>query len=85
MPALVPAVTADPSRLIDTDIPGFDYRHFDLPRSSPRLCQEACLTSDVCRAWTFMKPGLYGVHASCWLKNRVPAAHADTCCVSGIR
>lgn len=83
--ALVPAA-AEPSRLIDTDMPGFDYRHFDLPRSSPRLCQEACLSEQACRAWTFVKPGLYGdAHAACWLKYRVPDADADPCCVSGLR
>ena len=82
---LASAVAAEPTRLIDTDMPGFDYRHFDLPRASPRLCQEACLSDQVCRAWTFVRPKLYGIHAACWLKNRVPKSNSDTCCVSGLR
>lgn len=83
--ARAPNVAGEPSRMIDTDMPGFDYRHFDLPRSSPRLCQEACFSDQECRAWTFVKPGLYGdAHAACWLKNRVPDAHPDPCCVSGL-
>jgi len=84
--ALAGSAGADSLRLIDTDMPGFDYRHFDLPRSSPRLCQEACFGDETCRAWTFVKAGFYGdAHAACWLKNRVPDVHSDPCCISGSR
>ena len=86
LPLCARAVAATPSVMLDTDLPGWDYQHFDLPRASPHLCQESCLRQHQCRAWTFVKPGLYGdARAACWLKARVPAAHADPCCVSGVR
>jgi len=76
---------AESSLLADTDMPGFDYRHFDLPRSSPRLCEESCLSDAACRAWTYVKPAVFRVHATCWLKDRVPDSHTDPCCVSCLR
>ena len=39
--ALLPA-TAASTIMPDTDMTGFDYRHFELPKPRPRLCQEAC-------------------------------------------
>jgi len=77
---------AAPWQRANLDMPGFDYRHFDLPRSSVRLCEDSCLRDQACVAWTFVKPALYGAHAACWLKNRLPPrTHADPCCVSGGR
>jgi hypothetical protein len=85
LPVYAPKLAAEPTRMVDTDIPGFDYKHFDLPRASPRLCQEACLNDAVCRAWTFVKPGPLAPRAACWLKDRIPDVHHDPCCVSGLR
>jgi hypothetical protein len=84
---LLPApVLGQPSIKAGIDMPGFDYRNFSLPRPSPRLCQEACLAEEGCKAWTYVRPELYGVaRAACWLKWRVPDEQANACCSSGVR
>jgi hypothetical protein len=79
------AAAADPSYQPGMDLPGSDYRNFDLPRPRPRFCQEACLADQSCRAWTFVRMGTLGPLASCWLKSQVPEARPDSCCVSGAR
>ena len=80
-----PVVHADPVLQSDVDMPGFDYSNFDLPRASARMCQEACFNDVQCRAWTFVRPAVYGARAACWLKNRVPEAQPNHCCISGVR
>jgi hypothetical protein len=79
------AFAVDQARSIDTDMPGLDYKHFDLPRASESLCQFECYSEQQCRAWVYVKPQVFGnTHAVCWLKAQVPVAHADTCCTSGL-
>ena len=68
----------------DIDRPGIDYKSFDLPAAEPGLCQRACLDEGNCRAWTYVKPGVQGTGARCWLKNAVPAPTPNQCCVSGV-
>jgi hypothetical protein len=79
------ALAADQSFQLNTDAAGGDYRHFDLPKPRPRICQEACYGDDICKAWTFYKPGLLGPLAICWLKSSEPTMERDDCCISGIR
>src|SRR4051812_8312916 len=67
------------------DRPGSDYRDFDLDRSDPLLCRDACVAEAPCRAWTYVKPGVQGEKARCWLKEGVPEAVKSDCCVSGVR
>jgi hypothetical protein len=76
---------SEPTYQPGVDLPGFDYRSFDLPRPRPRLCQAACLSDERCFAWTFVKPDMFGPFPRCWLKSRVPAAQSNPCCVSGTR
>jgi hypothetical protein len=71
--------------LPNTDMAGDDYRHFSEPRPRPRLCQEACLIDPTCRAWTFMREGVLGPLAVCWLKAGTPTPHPDICCTSGVK
>ena len=66
------------------DRPGFDYHSHDMNNPREILCQWACQKDSRCRAWTFVKPGIQGPLARCWLKNRVPAARKNSCCTSGI-
>lgn len=66
------------------DRSGSDYRNFFLPSPDPALCQKACLNDARCRAWTFVKPGVQGPSAACWLKSDVPVAAKRPCCVSGL-
>ena len=67
------------------DRPGKDYKNFNLPQAQPALCQQACNGEGQCRAWTYVKPGVQGPSARCWLKNDVPAAKVSNCCVSGVK
>ena len=79
----------DQVRNANTDRPGFDVANFDIFPAPPLLsaeanCMERCRHSPMCLAWTFVKPGIQGPNARCWLKNRIPAARANNCCVSGV-
>ncbi|MBK5914636.1 PAN domain-containing protein [Rhodocyclus purpureus] len=67
------------------DRPGSDYSSFNLPSASPDLCLAACAKQASCKAWTYVKPGVQGASARCWLKNNVPAETASTCCTSGTK
>ncbi len=66
------------------DRPGLDFRDFDLMRSDPQLCRLACLKDTRCRAFTYVKPGIQGPRARCWLKEAVPPPVKNQCCVSGV-
>jgi len=67
------------------DRPGRDYKNFDLSAPDPAACRKACEAEAQCRAWAYVKPGVQGPSARCWLKNAVPAPVKDSCCVSGVR
>src|SRR5262249_32094487 len=47
------------------------------------LCQHSCAGDSRCQAWTWVKPGIQGPAAHCWLKSRVPELVKDSCCNSG--
>jgi hypothetical protein len=69
----------------DTDRPGMDYKNFDLPSPDPNLCINACTGDPQCKAFTYVKPGIQGPEARCWLKSGVPASVNSPCCVSGVK
>lgn len=69
----------------NTDRMGSDYRNFDLTRANPALCQTRCSREARCKAWTYVKPGIQGPKARCWLKTSVPVAKPNACCVSGLK
>jgi hypothetical protein len=69
----------------DVDRPGMDYRNFDLPESRPELCQTACESAAECEAYTYVKPGIQGPQARCWLKSDVPDAVTNDCCITGLK
>ncbi len=62
---------------------GADYRSFSAP-GGPRDCQAACGGDDQCRAWTYVREGIQGPSARCWLKESVPPPTRNDCCVSGV-
>lgn len=64
---------------------GQDYRNFVLMLPNPAACRQACETDGKCAAYTYVKPGIQGPLAHCWLKSGVPVARNDTCCVSGVK
>lgn len=68
----------------DTDRPGQDYKNFNLPQARPELCQAECSSDSKCKSFTYVKPGVQGSSARCWLKSTVPAPVKSSCCVSGI-
>jgi beta-lactam-binding protein with PASTA domain len=70
---------------IDTDRMGSDYVVFDLASPDPAPCQSRCAGDPQCRAWTYVKPGVQGAQARCYLKNPVPTASHNTCCISGVK
>jgi hypothetical protein len=66
--------------------PGMDYRHFDLTEPLPELCREACAEDENCKAYTYVRPGIHGARAHCWLKSGAPAPErVSWYCVSGIK
>jgi hypothetical protein len=87
----LPATAQTQSREDSTDRPGRDYRNFNLNLAAPGtfggpedVCRETCQRDNQCKAWTFVKAGFQGPDPRCWLKNVIPAARANTCCVSGV-
>jgi hypothetical protein len=67
------------------DRPGEDYDHFAVPDADPKQCSAACETDHRCAAYTYVRPGLQGPDAICWLKASVPQPVQNECCISGKR
>jgi len=73
---------------LETDVNrlGNDYKVIDLPSADPDLCRAACDDDQKCKSFTFVKPGLQGPTARCWLKDQIAAARLNEgCCVSGVK
>lgn len=68
-----------------TDRMGSDYKAIALASAEPALCQKACAADAACKAFTYVRPGLKGPSAMCFLKSSVPASTPDPCCTSGVR
>ena len=69
----------------ETNRGGKDYKSFELNQANPAQCLTACDKDQTCKAWTYVKPGVQGTKARCWLKNDIPEARLDSCCVSGVK
>jgi hypothetical protein len=73
-----------------TDRPGSDYTHFTYSSSFSQSqqingCQASCRKQwPQCKAWTWVRPGVQGPSARCWLKSAAPAPRSNNCCVSGV-
>jgi hypothetical protein len=74
------AVAAD----VDTDLPGMNLRSFD-PNENPQLCEAECKQDPQCKAWTYVRPGVQGPTARCWIKSGVPSPVVNKCCISGVK
>jgi hypothetical protein len=79
---LLPAAAASQQEP-NTNRPGGDFTSFEMRRPVPAACAATCEGNPRCMAWTFVKPGIQGRRARCWLKGSIPAAVPDSCCVSG--
>lgn len=69
----------------DTDRPGSDIHRFELQDANPGVCQARCAKLDRCKAWTYVRPGVQGPKAVCYLKDGAPQAAPNKCCVSGVK
>lgn len=67
------------------DRPGGDLMGPSEVQSDPQYCRALCDGDKRCMAWTYVRPGVQGPGAMCWLKDRVPPAQKNPCCVSGVR
>ena len=66
--------------------PGMDYFSFQLSAPIAEICQDACNRDHRCQSFTFVRPGVQGANAVCWLKFGAPApVPAGDCCISGLR
>lgn len=70
----------------DTDFFGADYASFAFDAAGHDWpdCAAACSADGACKAWTYVRPGRTEF-GECFLKEAVPDASADPCCVSGER
>jgi hypothetical protein len=72
----------------NTNLFGRDYHNFEM--SNPdvgigaRVCMDECRKDRNCRAWTYVKRGIQGPMARCWMKHSVPRATPNQCCISGV-
>jgi hypothetical protein len=70
----------------DLNLPGLDFATYNLRTPDPRQCEQLCAQNPQCKAWTYVKPyTIQGPTPRCWLKNAVPRAQRNTCCVSGVK
>jgi hypothetical protein len=68
----------------NTDRPGSDFGSFTVSPGSPAVCQNACRKDTRCKAWTYVRPRIQGPSAVCYLKNAMPPATPNKCCISGV-
>ena len=68
-----------------TDRMGADYKGFALNGADPQACRQACTDDAACKSYTFVKPGVKGPQAMCFLKSGVPVSTANDCCTSGAK
>jgi hypothetical protein len=77
----------------NTDRPGDDFAT-DIPVETgmgaampltAETCRAACAGWYVkdCRAWTYVRPGVQGPGAVCYIKDRIPPPVPNACCISG--
>jgi hypothetical protein len=78
-------LTAAARAQVGFDRPGGDYASFPMRSGDPAQCAARCERDSRCRAWAFSYPLTENANSICWLKSRVSARVASTCCASGVR
>ena len=66
------------------NLPGQDYKNVSVKGGSDE-CERACGSDSNCQAFTWVKPGVQGSDAVCWLKSDVGGLTEDPNCVTGVR
>jgi hypothetical protein len=83
--AVQTAVSGGPAWRLNTNYPGGDYRSIDMATADPTACKAACDKDAPCKAWTLVKPGEPGGMGYCWLKDTIPPATSEDCCISSLK
>jgi len=65
------------------DRPGSDSNNFVV--KSYQECERACAAEGSCAAWTYVRPGVQGPGARCWIKARVPNPVDNANTISGVK
>ncbi len=70
----------------NTDRQGQDYKRMEMVPTIAGFapCQSACVFDEKCKAWTFVRSGVQGPKAICYLKSGASKTRSDKCCTSGI-
>ncbi len=84
VPPVAPLPPPAAGILTGVDLRGSDYHRLAMTQADPLLCQAACRADSRCAAWTFVRPGVQGPEARCFLKAVVPGRVPDACCTSGV-
>ncbi len=69
---------------VGIDRPQGDMGIFVLDTPDAKLCLDMCKERTSCKAWTYVKPGVQGIKANCWLKNIVPQPLENPNTISGV-
>ena len=82
-----PPSTLGMKATMDMDLTGTDYATIPLPDNEPvpQMCEDICSGSQNCQGWTYVKPGVQGEKAYCWLKSKVTAAVGNPGIISGVK
>lgn len=88
--ALADRTPGDFNYMQGEDLPGQDYKAFftkAYPYSGDSIleCEEACKNDPQCLAYTWVRPGVKGTNAACYLKSGVPVWTPNGDCCSGVR
>jgi hypothetical protein len=76
----------EPMMAVGVNMPGSDIASYPLQSPDPAFCRLACDQNPQCQGWTFIKPGIQGPNAVCWLKSRNDIAGvADQNAISAIK
>ena len=68
-----------------TALEGGTYSYFvGGPESTPEGCQARCRADAQCSAWDYLRRGIAGPEARCFLKNRAVNKVANNCCIAGL-
>jgi hypothetical protein len=68
----------------NTNRPGNDYADISVGSMDDHSCREACEADSRCAAYTYVRAGIQGLTAHCWLKDAHSPPVPDNCCISGI-
>jgi hypothetical protein len=72
-------------RALKMSIKRIEPGYRSLGADNAQQCQAACTREARCKAWTWVKPGVDGSSAKCWLRDPAPAPGKDECCTSGVK